>query len=80
MSGEIGLRRALFREDVNRRKFIFDAFFNQTQPDNPDIDAVVCAEDTRVFGHLMRPPRLVMSAAKSLRPSSRSARSVPSRE
>jgi len=69
MPDEIALRRAILREDVNRRKLIFDAFFNQTEPDNPDIDAVVCAEDTRVFGHLMRPPRLVLSAPKSPRPS-----------
>jgi hypothetical protein len=63
-------RRLEIGEDVNRQKFIFDAFFNQTEPNNPDVDAVVCAQDARVFGHLMRPPRLAMSAPKSLHPSS----------
>ena len=45
MSGEIALRRPFSHEDVNRLQFIFDVFFNQTQPDYPDINAVVGAED-----------------------------------
>ena len=48
MPREIARRRPLFGEDVNRQKFIFDAFFNQTEPDNPDI-AAVAAPKTRGF-------------------------------
>jgi hypothetical protein len=57
------LRQRMIDEMTARR------FNEQVQKD--------CAEDARVFGHLMRPPRLAMSAPKSLRPSSRSATSSP---